>query len=210
MIVTVAGGFYHQPLTAQLSLVSLNTNLWYKSNQYVQGEEDPGAMFRWVVRYLPSLNTVPPQLAGGAPVRAGGVGPHRLDRGPHPARQVREVLPVLRRVQGLRHTRRILGLPLAEVRCAVLASQPTNTQALQRTVQRQVTVMSSLPWLEMALRLHCLQIPGAGGAAQRGHLRPDVRPPPHRQVQCSVRGHIVHGKNKSSMNLNLLHKNPIK
>ena len=163
-------------------------------------------MFRWwMVSYLPSLNTVPPQLAGGAPVRAGGVGPHRLDRGPHPARQVREVLPVLRRVQGLRHTRRILGLPLAEVRCAVLASQPSNTLTLQRTVQRQVTVMSSLPRLEVAL-----QIPGAGGAAQRGHLRPDVRPPPHRQVQYSVRGHIVHGKNKSSMNSNLLHKNPIK
>ena len=47
-MLTVTGGFYHHPLTAQLSLISLNTNLWYKSNKYVQEEEDPGAMFRWV------------------------------------------------------------------------------------------------------------------------------------------------------------------
>ena len=35
-------------MTESLSLLSLNTNLWYKSNKHVQDLEDPAGQFSWL------------------------------------------------------------------------------------------------------------------------------------------------------------------
>ena len=41
-------GFYSYELSTRVTLVSLNTNLWYKSNKYVQDDPDPGHQFQWL------------------------------------------------------------------------------------------------------------------------------------------------------------------
>ena len=40
------GGFYEVKLLPGLTLISLNTNLWYKSNKYVVDLDDPSNQFR--------------------------------------------------------------------------------------------------------------------------------------------------------------------
>ena len=39
-------------LTESISLLSLNTNLWYKSNRHVQGLTDPALQFRFFILNL--------------------------------------------------------------------------------------------------------------------------------------------------------------
>ena len=43
----IEGGFYELKLTERISLLSLNTNLWYKSNRQVQDLTDPAQQFRF-------------------------------------------------------------------------------------------------------------------------------------------------------------------
>ena len=53
----VEGGFYELKLTERISLLSLNTNLWYKSNKFVQDLEDPASQFSWLERILRDCET---------------------------------------------------------------------------------------------------------------------------------------------------------
>ena len=45
----IEGGFYELKLTETISLLSLNTNLWYKSNRHVQDLTDPAQQFRFFI-----------------------------------------------------------------------------------------------------------------------------------------------------------------
>ena len=51
----ILGGFYEHQVTPNLSLVSLNTNLWYKSNHYTSDMADPGDMLAWLDSVLTSV-----------------------------------------------------------------------------------------------------------------------------------------------------------
>jgi len=58
------GGFYnfHLPETPSLSLLSLNSNLWYKSNHQVEGQEDPGDQISWLENILNSAQAAGEKL----------------------------------------------------------------------------------------------------------------------------------------------------
>ena len=51
----IPGGFYEHQLSTNLSLISLNTNLWYKSNHYTSAMADPGEMLAWLDSVLTSI-----------------------------------------------------------------------------------------------------------------------------------------------------------
>mgnify|MGYP001198194428 CR=1 FL=1 len=51
----VTGGFYEHQVTTNLSLISLNTNLWYKSNHYTSEMADPGEMLAWLDSVLDNI-----------------------------------------------------------------------------------------------------------------------------------------------------------
>ena len=49
------GGFYSYTFSNSTNIyhvISLNTNLWYKNNKYVQDDEDPGHQFAWLETFL--------------------------------------------------------------------------------------------------------------------------------------------------------------
>ena len=49
------GGFYEHQVKTSLSLISLNTNLWYKSNHYTSDMADPGEMLAWLDSVLDNI-----------------------------------------------------------------------------------------------------------------------------------------------------------
>jgi len=58
------GGYFNftLPGTPSLSLVSLNSNLWYKSNHQVDGQEDPADQLRWFENILNSTQAADEKL----------------------------------------------------------------------------------------------------------------------------------------------------
>ena len=54
-LLNITGGFYEHQVTTNLSLISLNTNLWYKSNHYTSDMADPGEMLAWVDSILDNI-----------------------------------------------------------------------------------------------------------------------------------------------------------
>jgi len=68
------GGFYKVDW-ANFTLLSLNTNLWYKSNHQVQGFNDPADQFRWLEHALNSTQT-----AGKKALIFGHIPPGKFER----------------------------------------------------------------------------------------------------------------------------------